>query len=456
MSQYLDDRSTAVVIEGYEQLVSYFEGACRNPSDWRIGTEYEKVAVRTGDGHAVPFTGGIEEILRRLADRYPWRPILEDGRTVALQGERASITLEPGGQLELSGEQCDSVHCARVEFAEHVRQIVSVSEDLGVAFLGLGMQPISRLDEIEWVPKKRYGIMAPYMLKVGTLGQRMMKQTATVQVNIDYGDERDAMRKMRVGMGVSPLLTAMFANSPLSDGDLNGFMSFRAHIWTDTDPDRCGLLPFVFSDQSGFSDYVEYALDVPMYFIVRDGAWTDMTAYTFRRFWNEGLNGQRATIADWNAHLTTLFPEWRLKRYIEVRSVDSQPPELMLAVPALVKGVFYDGDCLEGAWDLVKRWKLEERVELQNAVNRQALHARIRGIQVQELALELLEIGRVGLERQNVLDGEGENESRYLERLFEQVRRGLCPAELVIEKWKGAWQQAPQRLVEGSSYRVAA
>jgi len=456
MSQYLDDRSAAVAVEAYDQLVAYFESAYRKPSEWRIGTEYEKVAVRVSNGKAVPFTGGIEEILRRLADRYPWRPLLEDGRVVALQGDRASITLEPGGQLELSGEQCDSVHCAKVEFAEHVRQIVSVSADLGVAFLGLGMQPISTLDEIEWVPKKRYGIMAPYMLKVGKLGQRMMKQTATVQVNIDYGDERDAMRKMRIGMGVSPLLTAMFANSPLSDGDLNGFMSFRAHIWTDTDPDRCGLLPFAFSNSGGFSDYVDYALDVPMYFIVRDGEWTDMTAYTFRRFWKEGVNGHRATMSDWNAHLTTLFPEWRLKRYIEVRSVDSQSPELMLAVPALIKGVFYDNDCLEGAWDLVKRWALEERVALQNAVNRQALRARIHGIEVKELALELLEIGRIGLERQNVLDGEGENESRYLERLVEQVRRGLCPADLVIEKWKGTWQQAPWRLVEGSSYHVAA
>lgn len=456
MSQYLDDGSTAVNIDSYDQLVAYFETAYRTPAEWRIGTEYEKVVVRTSDGKALPFSGGIEEILRRLADRYPWRPVLEDGRLVALQGERASITLEPGGQLELSGEQCDSVHCANIEFAEHVRQIVSVSEDLGVSFLGLGMQPISTLPEIEWVPKKRYRIMAPYMLKVGKLGQRMMKQTATVQVNIDYGDERDAIRKMRIGMGISPLLTAMFANSPLSDGDLNGFMSYRAHIWTDTDPDRCGLLPFIFRDNCGFSDYIEYALDVPMYFLVRDGEWTDMTAFTFRRFWKEGLQGQRATLADWNAHLTTLFPEWRLKRYIEVRSVDSQPPELMLAVPALIKGIFYEADCLEGAWDLVKRWTLEERMELQNTVNRQALHARIRGIDVKELAQELLAIGTAGLERQNVLDSRGENESCYLERLVEQVRRGLCPADLVIEKWKGAWQQDVQRLVEGSAYHAAA
>lgn len=456
MSQYLDDKSTAVTIESYDQLVGYFDTAYKPRSDWRIGTEYEKVAVRS-DGHAVPFTGGIEEILRRLADRHPaWRPILEDGRMVALQGDRASITLEPGGQLELSGEQCDSVHCAKAEFDEHVRQIVTAAEGLDVTFLGLGMQPISKLPEIEWVPKKRYRIMAPYMLKVGKLGQRMMKQTATVQVNIDYGSERDAMKKMRVGMGLSPLLTATFANSPLCDGDLNSFMSFRAHIWTDTDPDRCGLLPFIFRDDCGFSDYVDYALDVPMYFIVRDGEWTDMTSHTFRRFWKEGINGTRATLGDWNAHLTTLFPEFRLKRYIEARSVDSQPPELMLAVPAIVKGVFYDDDCLEGAWDLVKKWTLEERAELQNAVNRQALRARIRGIAVKELAQELQRIAVTGLERQNVLDGKGQNESLYLERIIDLTQRGLCPADLTVEKWMGSWNQNVTRLVEGSSYRTAA
>jgi glutamate--cysteine ligase len=456
MSQYLDDTSAAVIIENYDQLVAYFESAYKPRTQWRIGTEYEKVAVRAKEGPALPFTGGIEEILRRLAGRYPWRPLREDGRIVALQGERASITLEPGGQLELSGEQCESVHCAKHEFDEHVRQIVTAADGLDVAFLGLGMQPISTLDEIEWVPKKRYRIMAPYMLKVGKLGQRMMKQTATVQVNIDYSDERDAMRKMRIGMGLSPLLTAMFANSPLSDGDLNGFMSYRAHIWTDTDPDRCGILPFVFRDDCGFADYVEYALDVPMYFIVRDGQWTDMTAYTFRHFWKEGMGRERATLADWNAHLTTLFPEFRLKRYIEVRSVDSQPPELMLAVPAIVKGVFYDDDCLEGAWDLVKQWKLEERAGLQNAVNRQALRARVRGIQVKELARELQNIAAVGLERQNVLDERGQNEACYLERIVELTKRGLCPADLVIEKWIGSWQQDPARLVEASSYRIAA
>lgn len=456
MSQYVADGGLPVAIEHYEQLVSYFETACKPRPEWRIGTEYEKVAVRTADGRAVPFTGGIEEVLRRLAERYDWEPIVENGRIIALGGGKAAITLEPGGQLELSGEPCDNVHCAQHEFAEHVKQIVTVGDEVGVVFLGLGMQPVSRPDEIESVPKRRYGIMGPYMRKVGTLGHRMMMQTATVQVNFDYASERDAMTKLRVGMGIAPLLTAMFANSPLSDGALNGFMSFRAHIWTDTDNARCGLLPFVFRDTCAFTDYVDYALDVPMYFMVRDDRWVDMTAFTFRRFWQEGYQGERATIADWNAHLTTLFPETRIKKYIEIRSIDSQAPELMLAAPAIVKGIFYEDDCLHGAWDMVKRWSWEERLELYHAVHRQAMRARIRGLEVRELAWELVKMAEEGLSRQRQLNAAGETEALYLERLRDLVRRGRCPADLLIEEWNGTWHRDVTRLIEGSSYHSAA
>ncbi|HVO25004.1 MAG TPA: glutamate--cysteine ligase [Candidatus Margulisiibacteriota bacterium] len=456
MSQYIANKDAQVPIERYDQLVAYFENACKPRAQWRIGTEYEKVAVRAADGQAVPFTEGIEEVLRRLAERYEWTPILEAGRIVALQGTGAAVTLEPGGQLELSGQQCESVHCARAEFTQHVKEIVTVGAELGIVFLGLGMQPVSRLEEIEWVPKRRYAIMGPYMLRVGTLGQRMMKQTATVQVNIDYASERDAMTKMRVGMGIAPLLTAMFANSPISDGRLNGYLSFRGHIWTDTDPARCGLLPFVFNDRCGFADYVEYALDVPMYFLVRDGRWTDMTALTFRRFWTEGYQGERATVADWDAHLTTLFPEFRMKRYIEARSIDSQPPELMLAAPAIVKGIFYTDDCLLAAWDVVKRWRWEERQALYHAVHRQALRARIGGIEVRELASELVDIAEVGLHQQAQLNAAGDSEALYLEQLRDQVRRGRCPADFVIDRWNGNWDHDVTRLVAGSAYRLAA
>lgn len=456
MSQYVAESGAPRPLERYDQLVEYFEQACKPRQQWGIGTEYEKVAVWAATGEAVPFTGGIEEVLRRLADRYGWEPIDENGRIIALRGAGAAITLEPGGQLELSGRVCDSLHCTRAEFAEHVDQVVTVGAELGIAFLGLGMQPFSSLPAIEWVPKRRYAIMGPHMLRVGTLGQRMMKQTATVQMNIDYASERDAMLKLRTGMGVGALLTGMFANSPLSDGDLNGFLSYRAHIWTDTDPARCGLLPFVFRPGAGFGDYVEYALDVPMYFIVRGDRWVDMTAYTFRRFWAEGHGGEHATLSDWDAHLTTLFPEARLKRYIEIRSIDSQPPDLMLAAPAMVKGIFYDDDCLGAAWDLVKGWTWEERLALYNAVPRSGLHGRVRGIELREYAWELMRIAETGLDRQRVADGDGESEGMYLERLRDLVRRGRCPADLLIEKWTGVWERNVARLVEGTTYRIAA
>ena len=456
MSQYIAGGDAEIQIERYDQLVDYFASAGKPASQWRIGTEYEKVAVRPDTGAAAPFTGGIEELLRRMADRYPWTPILEDGRIVALGGPHASITLEPGGQLELSGEICDSVHCAKREFAEHVEQIQTAAEGLGMVFLGLAIQPASRPAEIEWVPKKRYGIMGPYMRRVGTLGHRMMLQTATVQVNIDYSDERDAMRKLRTGMGITSLLTAMYANSPISDGAANGWLSYRAHIWTKTDPDRCGLLPFVFAEMAGFSDYVDYALDVPMYFIVRDGAWIDMTEWTFRRFWEQGRDGHRATIDDWNAHLTTLFPEFRMKRYIEVRSCDSQPPALMLSLPALVKGIFYDSDCLDAAWDLVRKWPWDDRLDLYHRVPAEALRARIRGHSVRDLALELLAIGRAGLARNPRLDEQGRDESIYLNPLQELVERGQCPADVVLARWNGEWRGDLRRLAAASRYDALA
>jgi glutamate--cysteine ligase len=458
MSQYIPETGVSPEVERRDQLIEGFVAAAKPRDQWRIGTEYEKVAVRREDGRAVPFSGprGIETLLRRLAERYGWQPVEEDGRTIALGGHKASITLEPGGQVELSGELCESIHCAQAEFAEHIDQIVRVGDELEIAFLGLGMQPVSRVEEFEIVPKRRYRIMWPHMARVGTLGRRMMTQTATVQANFDYSSEADAMMKMRVGMGITPLLTAMFANSPLCDGDVNGYRSFRGHIWTDTDPARSGLLRWVFSAGAGFEDYVEYALDVPMYFIVRTGEWFDMTSLTFRQFWTNGHRGHRATMADWSAHLTTLFPEVRLKGYIELRAADSQSPELMLAVPALAKGVFYEADCLQAAWDLVKAWSWEERLELYHAVHRQALQARIRRWQVADLARELVAIAIEGLHRQAALNTAGQDESIYLGALEQQVKRGRCPADAVLEKWLGEYERDVSRLIAGSAYRIAA
>jgi glutamate--cysteine ligase len=450
------DASLEAPVTRRDALVEYFLAGAKSRGEWRVGTEYEKVAVDRRTGRAARYFGprGIEAVLRRLADRYGWTPRLEGDHVIALEGRKATITLEPGGQLELSGEACESIHCAHAELTEHVNEIVTVGDELGLAFLGLGIQPVSTLEDIEWVPKPRYAIMAPYMTKVGRLGHRMMKQTATVQANFDFGDEHDAMDKMRVAMGLVPLISAMFANSSISDGALNGYMSYRQHVWTDTDRDRSGLLPFVFSRDAGFEDYADWALDVPMYFIRRDGRFVDLSGMPFREFVKHGAAGHHATMADWQLHLTTLFPEVRLKTYIEIRSVDSLPPELMLALPAIVKGVFYDEDCMLGAWDLVKSWTWSERLDVYDASHREALDARARGIRLLDLARELATIARIGLRRQNLRNGRGDDETIYLDALDRQLARGRCLARDIADRWQAEWGERVERLIEATAYRA--
>jgi len=456
MSQYVEGPEAAQVVENRTQLIDYFYQAGKPREAWRIGTEYEMVGVSRRSGRAARYFGkrGIERILYRLADSLGWEPQEEEGHVIALKGERANIALEPGAQVELSGEQCDTIHCADTELRHHLQHLLAAADGLELDFLNLGMQPVSPLDDIEWIPKTRYHFMAPYMEQVGTLGHRMMKQTASIQVNFDFSTEADAMLKFRVGMGLVPILTAMFANSPISDGGLNGFMTMRGHIWTDTDRRRCGLLPFAFSERASFEDYAEYALNVPMYFIVRHGRWIDMTGIPFRRFLTEGHEGERATMEDWGSHLTTLFPEVRIKKYLELRCIDNQPFELMLAVPALCKGIFYENDALWAAWDLVKKWSWEERGMAYMAAHRQALGARVHGITLLDFAKELLSIAWEGLERHNQRNEAGENETVYLERLREELQQGQCPAYGVIEKWIGEWNYDVKRLIEGTAYRL--
>jgi len=444
------------VIEKKTELEAYFHDAGKPRERWRVGTEYEKVGIDRNTAKAIPYFGrrGVEFILRELIERFGWEPQEQEGHIIALARDNAMITLEPGGQIELSGEPCETIHCTYAEFTCHIRELLEVADPLDIVFLGLGMQPVSRLEEIEWVPKKRYRIMGPYMPKVGSLGQRMMKQTATVQANIDFLDEKDAMAKFRTGMGLAPILVGMFANSPISDGQLNGYRSFREHIWTDTDKSRSGLLKFAFSPEVSFAHYVEYALDVPMYFIIRHHDYIDMTGMTFRQFLERGHNGERATLDDWNDHLTTLFPETRIKRYIEVRSVDSQPPELMLALPALVKGAFYDADCLQAAWDLVKDWSWDERMQVYLDSHRDALAARIRRYSLLDLAKELFQIAWEGLRRQNAPNDLGEDETIYLSSLKTLLFQGKCPADVLIEKWEGELQHDIKKLIVYSAYKL--
>ena len=444
------------VIEKKHELEAYFHDAGKPRERWRVGTEYEKVGIYRDTGQAIPYFGkrGVDFILRELIERFGWAPEEQDGNIIALTRDKAQITLEPGGQIELSGEPCESIHCTYAEFDQHIRELLEVTEPLGIIFLGLGMQPVSRLEEIEWVPKQRYRIMAPYMLKVGKLGQRMMKQTATVQANIDYSDEKDAMAKFRTGMGLAPVLIAMFANSPICDGELNGYRSFREHIWTDTDRNRSGLLKFAFAPEVSFAHYVEYALDVPMYFIVRNKNYINMTAVTFRQFLTSGYNGERATIEDWNDHLTTLFPETRIKRYLEIRSVDSQPPDLMPALSALIKGAFYDNDCLQAAWDLVKGWSWDERMQVYLDSHRDALAARVRRYSLLDLARELVEIAWEGLRRQNQVNDLGDDETIYLKPLKDLLSQGKCPADILLEKWEGELHHDIKRLIAYSAYKL--
>jgi glutamate--cysteine ligase len=446
-------------IRSKEELLEYFQSGSKPREQWRIGTEYEKVAVNMRDARAIPFSGprGVETILKRLSDRFGYEPEDEEGRILALKGPASAITLEPGGQIELSGEQCADIHCAHREFTRHVEELIEVTRDLDVAILGLGMQPASRVNEIELLPKARYHIMFPYMARKGRLGQRMMKQTAGVQANLDYSDEADAMRKLRVSFALTPILYAIFANSPLSDGGLNGYLTFRAHIWTDTDPDRCGIPPFVFNEGAGFEDYVEHALDVPMYFLIRDHHYVDLTrppGLTFRQFMARGYQGYRATFEDWGNHLTTIFTEVRLKKYIEIRSADSQPPAMMLALPALCKGILYEPDCTLAAWDLVKRWSYHERLKLADLATKIGLEAQVGRVRLKDLAVELLQVAMAGLSRQPALNDRGEDETIYLARLFDQVRGGYNNASIVVAHWKGPWNYDLGRMVRGTWYEA--
>ena len=455
MTEFIQTPNHSQELEGIDQLRSYFELGGKPRQAWRVGTEYEQVGVYTATGRAAPYSGaaGIETILRELASRYGWKPKLEDGRIIALYRDQASVTLEPGGQLELAGGQCATIHEAHQEFTTYSREIASVGSDFGISFLGLGIQPISAVNDIEMVPKQRYRIMAPYMSTVGKLGLRMMKQTAAVQVNLDYADEADAMDKLRTAMGLSPIVNAMFANSSIAEGKLSGYVSLRGHIWTDTDPARAGLLPFVFSGTTGFEEYVKWALDAPMYFTIRSGRYVDLTGMPFRRFLTHGHGDMRATTGDWSLHLTTLFLEARLKTYLEVRTPDSQPSHLALAVPALWKGVLYEPGCLEAAWDLVKRWSWDERICAYHDAHRDGLRTRVGRVSLLDLAREILAIAWHGLDQQEALNPNGEDETVYLERLDQQMRSGSSPGQYAAENWAGPWNEDVAHLIAFSSYR---
>jgi len=425
------------------QLMATLAAGCKPREQWRIGTEHEKFPFAKVDLGALPYEGprGIHAILTGL-QRFGWQPVLENGNVISLsQKGKGTISLEPGGQLELSGAPVESVHETAREIADHFAQVKTVADELGVGMLPLGFTPDWRREDIHWMPKGRYKIMRAYMPKVGTMGLDMMTRTCTVQVNLDYASEADMVKKLRVSLALQPVATALWANSPFTEGKPNGCVSIRGKVWQNTDPARTGMLPFAFEDGMGFERYVDYLLDVPMYFVYRDG-YIDASGQSFRDYLKgqlPALPGQIPTVADWIDHMSTAFPEARVKNYIELRGADSGPLDRLIALPAFWVGLLYDDQALDGAWDLAKAWTQEEREQLRRDAPVQGLRASVRGRTVQSLAHDLLALAQAGLQRRARRDGAGADETRYLAPLQEIAASGITAAERMLTLYEGPW-----------------
>ncbi|ODR97816.1 glutamate--cysteine ligase [Methyloceanibacter superfactus] len=445
------------IIESRDELVTYLEAGSKPESDWSIGTEHEKFGFNIKDHSPVPYLGphGIGALLKAHHERFGWEPILENGNIIALScldcPKGGSISLEPGGQLELSGAPLATIHETEEELRQHLTQVGEVAGELGIGFLGLGFSPKWTLDELMLVPKERYRIMMRYMPTRGKRGLDMMFRTATVQVNMDFGSEADMVRKLRVGLALQPVATALFANSPFTEGKPNGFQSYRAEVWRDTDPDRTGMLPFAFEDGMGFERYVDYALKVPMYFVYRDGRYIDVAGASFEDFMAgklDALPGVRAGMDDWIDHLTTLFPEVRLKRFIEMRGADAGQFRELLALPGLWTGLLYDSAALDGAATLIADWTAGERQEMRNAVPKLGLATPFRDRTLRDVAREVVTLAQGGLTRRARVNDSGEDETRSLKRLWEILEDGKSPADELLEAYHGPWKGDIDRLFE--------
>ncbi|MXO66885.1 glutamate--cysteine ligase [Altericroceibacterium endophyticum] len=442
-------------IESRDQLVAPLQAGEKPPEQWRIGTEHEKLVYKKADKHAPSYSeeGGIRDILLQLK-QFGWEPVEENGQVIAMNGADGTVSLEPAGQLELSGAPLQNLHETCAETGRHLSQVKEIGNSCDVGFLGLGMWPDKARADLPLMPKGRYDIMTRHMPKVGSLGLDMMLRTCTIQVNLDYSSEADMAKKFRVGLALQPLATALFANSPFTEGKPNGFLSFRSHIWSDTDPHRTGMLPFVFDDDFGYERYVDYMLDVPMYFVVRDGRYIDAAGQSFRDFLKgelPALPGELPTESDWWDHLSTAFPEVRLKSFLEMRGADGGPWSRICALPAFWVGLLYDQGALDAAWDLVKDWSMEEREALRNAVPRLALDAPLPGGgKLKDIAREVLEIARSGLARRARLNASGDNETGYIETLFEIVESGKVPAQRLLDKYNGEWAGDIERVYKYS------
>src|SRR5271169_2165097 len=440
------DQIDMTPLQSRDELVAWLEAGVKPPSEFRIGTEHEKTPFTLHGHHPVPYQGarGIGALLEGMQLLLGWEPIIEKGNIIGLFDVTGggAISLEPGGQFELSGAPLETVHQTCSELMAHLAQVKEVARPLGIGFLGLGMTPTWSRAEIPMMPKGRYRIMTAYMPKVGKLGLDMMYRTCTVQTNLDYCDEADMVKKLRVSLALQPVATAMFANSPFTEGRPNGFLSFRAEIWRDTDTARTGMLPWAFESGMGFERWVDYALDVPMYFVKHGDEYVDTAGQSFRDLMAgklPSMPGARATISDWSNHISTIFPEVRLKRYLEMRGADSGPTRNLLALPAFWVGILYDEVSLDAAWDLVKAWSAEQRQKLRDEVPKAGLAATVHGRTVFEIATDLLKLARAGLERRKHRDVSGQDETRYLEVLEDLLARGTTPAQELLKKFSGPW-----------------
>ena len=442
-------------IESRAQLIAPLSGGEKPKNEWRIGTEHEKLVYKLADHHAPSYDedGGIRDILLQL-QQFGWSPVEEGGKVIAMSGNDGTVSLEPAGQLELSGAPLENLHQTCAETGRHLEQVKAVGETFGVGFLGLGMWPDKTREDLPVMPKGRYEIMMRHMPRVGSLGLDMMLRTCTIQVNLDYGSEADMVKKFRVGLALQPLATALFANSPFTEGKPNGFLSYRSHIWSDTDPHRTGMLPFVFEDGFGYERWADYMLDVPMYFVFRDGKYIDAAGQSFRDFLKgelPALPGELPTESDWWDHLSTAFPEVRLKSFLEMRGADGGPWNRICALPAFWVGLLYDDAALDAAWSLVRDWTMDEREALRSAVPKLALDAPIPGGgKLKDLAAEVLDVAQRGLAARAQLNASGDNETGFLEPLHEIVESGTVPAQRLLDLYHGAWGGDITRVYEES------
>jgi glutamate--cysteine ligase len=439
-----------------EALAAHLAQGCKPPSQFRIGAEHEKFAFRLGSHDPIPYEGddGIRALLEGLK-RFNWQDEREGETLIGLQRGGANVSLEPGGQFELSGAPLETIHDLHEETLQHLAEVRAVGQELAIGFLGLGFTPIWTREQVPVMPKGRYKIMRAYMPKVGGLGLDMMFRTCTVQANLDFASEADMVLKFRASLALQPVVTALFANSPFVEGRPSGLLTSRANVWTDTDPDRTGLLDFVFEDGFGFEAYARYALDVPMYFAKRGGRYVDLSGRSFRRFIAgelEELPGERATMKDWSDHLTTIFPEVRLKQYLEMRGADCGPLERLSALPAIWAGVLYDQAALAAAWDLCKGWNAHDRNRLRDDVARMGLKAEVAGRSVQAVAQDLLAIAREGLRRRGRAREGLADETSYLAPLDEIAESGITPAERLLELYHGPWRGEVRNVFEALAF----